>query len=431
MPNRIYSKNPTKIIISHVYSADNKGDAALLGVLITEIKNQFPGSKVTILTMDALSKDEEFDGVKMRHSFMYYVNKWSVHKLLWLAYGTFMMFYTLFAAWLLNRKINLPSPKDWQEVISLYAKADLVIAVGGGYMRTKPGIGSIYDFTLLLHPLVLSKILGTPSVLYTQSVGPLHRNIERTMLAHVFRKDVETVIVREDKSMKLLEKLGVHNIIRSVDAGFLLKTDKRDKRGVDLNLPVKKVIIGVTARHWLKASEQREYERAMAETLDYLIKKHDAFIVFIPQVTSEFHGDDDRIACQDIFERMSEKQSAIVLTESYNYRQIKTIYDRLDLLLGTRFHSVIFSLTSYVPALAVEYEHKTSGIMRDLGLEEWVVKMEDATPEILCKKMDKLIVESAEYKEHLREVLPSYVAQAHDAIGYVANAYQSVVDRVR
>jgi polysaccharide pyruvyl transferase WcaK-like protein len=32
-----------------------------------------------------------------------------------------------------------------------------------------------------------------------------------------------------------------------------------------------------------------------------------------------------------------------------------------------------------VPGIAIEYEHKTRGIMRDLGLEDWVLPMENET----------------------------------------------------
>ena len=45
----------------------------------------------------------------------------------------------------------------------------------------------------------------------------------------------------------------------------------------------------------------------------------------------------------------------------------------LDYLVGTRFHSVIFALAARVPCIAIGYEHKTRGIMRDLSLDGWVL----------------------------------------------------------
>ncbi|MDB5184230.1 MAG: hypothetical protein JWN38_38 [Candidatus Saccharibacteria bacterium] len=406
-----------RILISHVYSADNKGDAALLGVLIEEIECQWPGAEISILTMDTVKPGETFDGVEVQHSFMHYVNRWRRVKLEWMLYGTFMMGYTLLWARLVRSlKLRLPLPKNWRQLAQSYQDADLVMGVGGGYLRTRPPIGTMYDFLLLLHPIVFSHILGKQTIMYTQSVGPLHRSIERWMLSHVLRKDVALTIIREDKSMALMQQLGVTNAARSVDAGFLLTTDKKAPKGKFFDAPKGKLVIGVTAREWLDANGQHVYEKAMAEALDYLIAEQNAFVVFIPQVTSEFHGDDDRLTSQAIYELMDNKQGVDVLTKNYSYREIKAIYDQLDFLLGTRFHSVIFSLTSYVPALAIEYEHKTSGIMHDLGLDNWVIKMEEVSAENLIDGMNALLAGRAAYIGLLKKILPSYIGKAHSAI---------------
>lgn len=245
------------------------------------------------------------------------------------------------------------------------------------------------------------------------------------MLVTVITRAVELVIVREDKSLELLSNLGVTNCVRSVDAGFLLELSDSKSAGISkLSATKHKCIIGVTARKWLKDAQQKNYEKAITETLDYLINKYNAYIVFIPQVTAEFHNDDDRIINEEILSEMVEKKHTLLITDNYNYREIKAMYNKLDYILGTRFHSVIFSLTSYVPALAIEYEHKTSGIMHDLGLEEWVIRMEDITPRILESKMDNLIKYRVAYKAHLHRVLPQYIQQAHEAIKLVKHAYK-------
>jgi len=420
------SNNLMNIIISHVYSTDNKGDAALLGVLVQETQKKFHGAKITILSMDQVDgANSVFDDVPVKPSFMHFTKRYSSNRAIWLVYGTSMATYTLFWAFV-HKKLHmaLPISKKLRGVIDTYETADLIIPVGGGYLRTKPQIGSLYDFMMLLHSIILSRILKKPTVLYSQSVGPLYRKIDRWMLSMTIKHAVELAIIRESKSMKLLEDMGVTNCARSVDAGFLLESSKATGRA-KLHLPSKRIVIGVTARKWLDDTAQHAYEKAMADTLDYLVREHDAYIVFIPQVTSEYHGDDDRVVSKAIFDEMTEKEHALVLIENYDYREIKAIYDQLDYLLGTRFHSVIFSLTSYVPAVAIEYEHKTSGIMHDLGLDDWVVKMEDVTPEVLKPKMSELIKARELYKKQLEQVLPAYIQQAHEAINMTQEAFLS------
>lgn len=421
-----------KIIISHVYSADNKGDAALLGVLVQEVRKEFSGSDITILTMDNVAPDDRFDGVPMHHSFMYFANVWSRYKPLWLLYGVTMMTWTMcYATWWRLTGKSVPLPANWRYLVNLYTAADLVIAVGGGYMRTKQNVGSIYDFMLLLHPLSLAERLGTPTVLYSQSIGPLFRKIEKLLLARTLKRDVTLTIIREDKSMQLMNSLGIRNIARSVDAGFLLDSTPDIKAANSILPPEHRPVIGVTTRAWLKDTEQKIYERALAQALDQAITQYAAYVVFIPQVTSEFHDDDDRLSNHSVFSMMKRQSRALELTANYDYRTIKTLYDGLDFMVGTRFHSVIFALTSGVPAIAIEYEHKTSGIMEDLGLTEWVMPMRGLSSHELFAKIDKLMAESVKYKQHLERTLPAYKLQAHEAIQLTHKAYDSYLAKRR
>jgi colanic acid/amylovoran biosynthesis protein len=62
-----------KILITHAYSNHNKGDAALLSVLVRDVSRAFPGSDVTILTLDHIAPGETFEGVPVKNALMHYV----------------------------------------------------------------------------------------------------------------------------------------------------------------------------------------------------------------------------------------------------------------------------------------------------------------------------------------------------------------------
>jgi colanic acid/amylovoran biosynthesis protein len=102
----------------------------------------------------------------------------------------------------------------------------------------------------------------------------------------------------------------------------------------------------------------------------------------------------------------------LVIENGADYRELKGVYGACDMLIGTRFHSVIFSLTSGTPCIAIEYEHKTRGIMRDLGLESWVVPMAEVTAARLDELVRRLTGEQDAYRAVLRDRLPGYVAEA-------------------
>jgi colanic acid/amylovoran biosynthesis protein len=79
-----------------------------------------------------------------------------------------------------------------------------------------------------------------------------------------------------------------------------------------------------------------------------------------------------------------------------------------------------------VPAVAIEYEHKTGGIMRDLNLGHWVVKIEDVNADKLSALVDKLVREGPEYRKYLLKVMPGYASMTKNAMKLVSDNYSDL-----
>jgi len=231
------------------------------------------------------------------------------------------------------------------------------------------------------------------------------------------------ILLREDTSVELLASMGVtKNVQRAIDSGFLLTSATDVDIRKNYHIPARKMLVGVTVRSWLSGQAQVTYEESVARSLDMLVETYDAHVIFIPQVTAT-KGDDDRITNNRVHDLMNHTGSTTLVDDEPDHHHIKAIYDKLDILLGTRFHSVIFSLTSFVPVVAIEYEHKTSGIMRDLDLSEWVIGIQEVTAPKLQKLLKKLVAEHATYKKELKQKLPPYIAKAQQAAQLMADAY--------
>lgn len=423
---RISKSSPKNIIISHVYSSNNKGDAALTSVLIQDIKRAFPKAAITILRLEPVKLGTKFEGVPERPSFMSFALNRYKNPIIKLAYTAYMVSLTLL--WAMVRRLlgwRIYLPDHLRRVVSIYDKADLIVPVGGGYIRSRLGLMQRVNIPLLLHPLLFGCILGKPTVLYSQSVGPFQNAFERWLVAFVLKR-MTNLFIREEKSVQLLAALGVtQNVVRTIDSGFLLRSKTKMDIRKDNTIPDDALLIGVTVRAWLKGDAQNAYERAVAVALDTMIARHNAYVIFIPQVTAT-KGDDDRIASKRVFGHMRGKNNARVITGTPDHHEIKAMYDKLDILLGTRFHSVIFSLTSYVPVVAIEYEHKTSGIMQDLELTNWVIDIEKVTEQNLSDMLEELIAKRHEYNAELRRSIPPYIRKTRATAKMLANSYFSV-----
>ena len=413
-----------KVLVTHAYSNDNKGDATLLSVLLSDIRRAFKKPQIAILTTEQIKDGGSFEQAKLGHSFMYHAFNRFHSKPAKLLYSMFVVASTLAWAYVFKYlNFSIPLPSSLKKVSEQYRRADLITGVGGGYLRGKPSFASTIELILLLHPLKIAQILSRPTVLYTQSIGPFSNKLQQLLVRETLKK-VELIIVREDISLKLLRQMDISkNVIRSADCAFAFQGNNPVDWQALLGLPKNQQLVGITVRSWLDKSRQAKYEKSVAALADNLAQKGYR-VVFIPQVTCEHENDDDRSVTARVNEYMRYKNEAVVLTEKIDHYEIQSLYGGLDYLVGTRFHSVIFALKSFVPALAIEYEHKTSGIMRDLGLEEWVINIEDVSPAKLIKNTDLLLKSGTQYRDQLKRNIPPYVKKAKLTYKYLQQVYE-------
>lgn len=79
--------------------------------------------------------------------------------------------------------------------------------------------------------------------------------------------------------------------------------------------------------------------------------------------------------------------TADIEDKELNCQDVEKIYSYYDFMIGTRFHSVIFSLNVGTPSIAIAYGgNKGKGIMEDLGNSDFSIdidKLESDTL-VLC-----------------------------------------------
>lgn len=422
-----------KILITNAYAKGSGGDMAILASLISEMRRVFDNPEITVATIDDPDRMESiFPDAKFTTSLITTVwdeDAGRMSKLVSLAKNMLAAFVWASIFRILDRRPDRLLKESEKEAIKILADADLVVGVGGGYIREEAGLLKVIDLILTLRMLFLSCLMGKTTVLYSQSIGPFGNSMQEKLAGCILRR-MQLIETRESISAALLRKMGVKEdrLLESVDAAFLV----RKQMDMPLELPeaFKEIkrdfagpLVGVTARKWLDAKAQDVFEKEMASALDQIVQRYDARIVFIPQTTVVRHQDDDRIVQKRIFDQMLEKESAIFLDGAYAHQMLLGIYGGLDLLIGTRFHSAIFALTGRVPALVIAYEHKAEGIMKDLGLQDWVIGIKEVDAVSVVNRFDRLNREKEVYLLRLDETLPAYIRKAENAADRIKEVY--------
>jgi colanic acid/amylovoran biosynthesis protein len=406
-----------KVLVVNAYVRENAGDAALLSVLLRQLGSAFVGADIRVSGMEDPAIARDFEGTINVGS----VRQWTAQEHVWRPrrLARKLLAALVRSAWYRGRArfwfgATRILPKGLRGELEALQSADLVVSLGGGYLRGAVGLGGNLNVYFVLLPIVLAERLGTPVVLAPQSYGPFANHRQRRAAASALSGTTK-IFVREDLSMHALAELGVppELVERAVDSGFAFTGNGSTNWRSRLSVSETEILVGLTARSWLDPAAQVAYERAFTDLIDHV---HDAYpdyrVVLIPQVISAYQQDDDRIVERRIADNCSAERRPVRIDDVDGHADLKDLYSTLDFLVGTRFHSVIFALTSRVPCIAVEYEHKTGGIMRDLGLEHWVLKMEKVTGARLISQFEELVQQQSTYRDHLGQVIPPYVARA-------------------
>ncbi len=416
----------TRVLVTNVYSARNAGDAAIVLGMIDCLRRTpgFEDAEIALSSADhrgdaaayPVPVEPSFHSLKdacrggPRLRCLYFLKVLAPLSLLWAG------------AWRLARW-DLPVPRGLRRLLRCYARSDLVIAAGGGYLYTTSRLHGNVMLLIHLHSFRLAALLGKPVYLWAQSIGPFAAGYQARMVRLALRA-VRLVEVREDLSRDLVAGWELKVPVReAADAAFLLPAAEPD---ADLGLATRgdSPRVGMTVRRWFRdPAQQLDYQRTMAAFADRLVQEYNAEVVFVPQVTAVRQHDDDRRAAREVAGLMTRTDRARVIEDELSAPQVKWLCGRMDLFVGTRMHSNIFALSLGVPTLAISYQPKTDGIMAQLGLGAFVLPITGLSPGHLWQAFDHLRESAGEVREKLRRVIPEQTARAEVAGRLIADDF--------
>lgn len=399
------------VLVVNGYVRANAGDAALMDVCLQQAKQAYPHASVLVASMEDPAQVPQISGSTNIGSIRRFVSddrRGLPVRLMRRMLGVGMGIGYLLSPWLATTLFLRWLPREVRREAEVARDANVVISMGGGYVHGRAGLAGWQNLYFVLLPLLIAQRHRRLTAFAPQSFGPFEGGPWQERLVRLVMSRASLVVAREANSVRALQRCGVPDaqITRGVDSAFSLDSPP-PRAEPTRRLPGSTV--GVTARAWLPQPEQHRYELGIARTIDFL-QDRGYHVVLVPQVTADFMHDDDRIVESRIEALCSTRP--LRLDDRLPYAELLEIYSQCTLFIGTRFHSVIFSLLNRVPCAAVEYEYKTSGIMADLGLRQWTIPISEVEAERLIGLVEQLIREREHYLAHLDSVLPAYMARS-------------------
>ena len=113
-----------------------------------------------------------------------------------------------------------------------------------------------------------------------------------------------------------------------------------------------------------------------------------------------------------------------VVMDELNDLEMGKIFAACDLTVGTRLHSAIISMNFGTPAIAINYEHKSAGIMQQLGMPEMAIDIRH----LLDGSLAAMVADTLGQLPAINQQLATAVAaERNNGLQMV----KSVMDRVR
>jgi len=326
------------------YGFDNGGDELILFSLLKELKKLNSKAEITVLSGDP-SKTGKSYKVKA-------INRWNP-----------------------------------LSVAAAVFHTDLFVFGGGGLLQDLTSSWSIYYYLGLI---LLAKLFFKKILLLSQGVGPIRRKIIRKVTGIVLGL-VDLITVRDEFSKFELAKLN-GNLSVSIVPDPVFNLDRfAFRKGAAVN---ERPAIGVSLQG---GGKDERFRGVVREICDELVRRMEAKIIFIP-----FHKWEDLKISKDIITKGTNDYQLFLWQEVWD---LFKIYDKIDLILGMRLHSIILACLLRKPFVAISlpkihplYDPKVEGFLELLGYEA----MDMAVPAVqIAGKVNEILTNRQNFLEQL------------------------------
>lgn len=419
-----------KYAITHCYTDKNKGDAAIIVSTAQLINKLDIDAKINMYSTFGPNDKQyhtEHDFIKnycdKMYPGMFYQpcelikgsDKSRFFHFLWIFLKFSILFVTAnkYVLSLLFKKVELEGIKDFLD-------SDIIISKGGSYITAQnSSLRQSLSLFTMLYPFFLSKRYGKKMVIYSQSLGPVS-GFFNIWMVKVALKKIKKIYLREDKCIAEYKEISALQSLVDMevipDTAFSLECDPVLSR-YDVLINENNFNVGMTLVDHafkyiyddnLKKSKIINYRSAIIASIEFMVRNYGAHVHIFPQVivNNSHLGHSDVRMSREVVDICNEKGIGdfVVYHEGdFNPMQLKEMYRNMDMFIGTRLHSVIFSLSCNVPSINIAYHGtKSQGILGLIqGFEDKVVSIDDLTEKELISKIEDLYMNRDTLRDNL------------------------------
>lgn len=263
--------------------------------------------------------------------------------------------------------------------------------------------------------LLIAMKLGKPIFYYGRSIGPFWDEPEKKK---VFKQQAVRILnyasyvsLRDATSIKIAKDLGINNVIETTDTAFLDYPQVNIPEEILREIGRKEYVVFVPNsliwHYFYRGKATGEEVVAYWSKVARMIAKHypNHKIVMLPQTSLQGKVFDDKYLFQDIQKHCPEID-IFVSDDIYSSDIQQQIIRGADAVFGARYHTIVFAINNNVPFVSLSYEHKMSGLLEELSLQD---EMIDITKLFTSEEENNRILK--QFEERIPQIHRNPIAQ--------------------
>ncbi|EGI45734.1 colanic acid biosynthesis protein WcaK [Escherichia coli H591] len=371
-----------KLLILGNHTCGNRGDSAILRGLLDAINSLNPHAEVDVMSRYPVSSswllnrpvmgDPLFLQMKQHNSAAGVVGR--VKKVLRRRYQHQVLLSRVTDTGKLR---NIAIAQGFTDFVRLLSGYDAIIQVGGSFFVDLYGVP---QFEHALCTFMAKK----PLFMIGHSVGPFQDEQFNQLANYVFGH-CDALILRESVSLDLMKRSNITTakVEHGVDTAWLVDHHTEEftaSYAVQhwLDVAAQQKTVAITLRELAPfdkrlGTTQQAYEKAFAGVVNRILDEGYQVIALSTCTGIDSYNKDDRMVALNLRQHISDPARYHVVMDELNDLEMGKILGACELTVGTRLHSAIISMNFATPAIAINYEHKSAGIMQQLGLPEMAI----------------------------------------------------------
>jgi colanic acid/amylovoran biosynthesis protein len=391
-----------KLLIIQNYNA-NKGDSSVITSFIESYRN--PSIEINLTSYDTDLAKQEYNISSAEWLLNFKHIKLAPNrskKIKELIFEFFWFIYSILWIYLFKAGIKIWLPRRKKETINFYINSEVVMLPGGHFFTSLNGFHVIISHYWALR---FAQLLGKKTMIYAQTIGPFFGKTKRIsyFLTKRIVKKTNIVTLRESDSKKLISG---NNIFVTAETVFANNIKTNLSESIDIVNKLKqtqKTIIGVTIHHiyYKYFFAKQKYVSLMSAIFDNITSKG-CEVLIIP-MEANYHNGGDLPLAKEMKNFCKNQDSIHIIEDDYSPEITASIIAKTNIFIGTKTHSIVYGLKSFVPTISISYQQKSNEFMKMFNVLDNAIDLKDLDVIKFIEIFDKVLEQQDKYSNIQKE----------------------------